>query len=229
MQLLLRQVMGGLVAVARGLPLAQYAKQPERTDAADGSPPAPRIKITGAVARAKRAVSAASKPIADRVQRHSQSEFKRLGINLRKEEPKLGKLIEAWRADNVERVTSLLEFERDELADILSKGEGKTVPELRLRIAERLDVSRAKADLLARDQVLTLNAQISKERQVAAGVTSYYWSTSNDERVRESHEAIDGERFDWDDPPDVDGEPAHPGEPVNCRCIAAPILPELDD
>ena len=32
----------------------------------------------------------------------------------------------------------------------------------------------------------------------------------------------------WDDPPEVDGEEAIPGDPYNCRCVAFPILDELD-
>lgn len=174
-------------------------------------------------------VGAASAGVAQKTLRHSQNEFRRLGIDLRQSEPHFGALIEEWRKVNVSRITSLGEFERHELTGILSSGYGKTVSELRGDIRERFDVTRAKADLLARDQVLTLNAQIGQARAVAAGITEFYWTTSGDERVRESHAAIDGERFEYDDPPEVDGEHVLPGEPINCRCVACPILPELED
>lgn len=227
MAMLIRHGVEALGRAVLGMPMSKFAKEAQRTDAADGG--GPRIPgADGIATAAKRSIRSVSKLLATRVQRHSQGEFKRLGIELRKE-PVFTKQIEAWRKVNVERVGSLLEFEHDELADILSKGWGKTVPELRQRIEERLEVSRNKADLLARDQVLTLNAQISHGRMAAAGITQAYWTTSKDERVRDSHAAMDGELFDIDDPPEVDGEKALPGEPILCRCVSSPRLPELEE
>jgi len=228
MALVIRQSIEQLGRAVLGMSLARFAKQAERTDAADGS--APGIPGAGAIVKAAKAKArATAQGLAEKVQRHSQGEFKRLGINLRKDEPALGGLIDDWRDQNVERVGSLLEFERDELADILSKGSRKTVADLRSDIEDRLEVSRAKADLLARDQVLTLNSQISHERMRAAGIEEAYWTTSGDERVRESHAEMDGVLFSIDDPPEVDGEAVLPGEPPQCRCISMPRLPELEE
>lgn len=228
MALVIRQSVDQLARAVLGMGLARFAKEVEHTDAADGG--APAIPGTSAIIKAAKArARAASQGIAVKIERHSKGEFKRLGINLRKEEPGFGHLIDDWRAQNVERVTSLVEFERDELLDILSKGSNKTVSQLRQTIEERLEVSRGKADLLARDQVLTLNSQISHERMRAAGIEEAFWVSSGDERVRESHAEMDGELFEIDDPPEVDGEKVLPGEPVLCRCISCPRLPELEN
>lgn len=228
MALVIRRSIEQLGRAVLGMPLGQFAQQAEHHDAADGG--APGIPgAAGIVKRAKAAARAVSVGLGGKVQRHSQNEFKRLGISLRRDEPAFGELIDEWRTANVARVGSLLEFERDELADILSKGANKTVADLRGVIEERLEVSRAKADYLARDQVTTLNSQISHERMRAAGVEEGYWTTSNDERVRDSHAEMDGELFSIDDPPEVDGEPALPGEPPLCRCITMPRLPELEE
>ncbi len=62
-----------------------------------------------------------------------------------------------------------------------------------------------------------------------AGITQYTWSTSKDERVRPSHAELEGEQFSYDDPPEVDGEPANPGEPILCRCVPLPVLDLGDD
>lgn len=233
MALVVRRGIETLGRAVLAMNLAAFAKASEavHTDAADGSPPErPKLPgFAGILGRAKTALSGASVGIAGKVQKNSQNEFKRLGIDLRQAEPKLGAQIDGWRKQNVERVTSLLEHERDELADILRKGANKTVEALRQDIEERLDVSRRKADLLARDQVLTLNAQITEARHKAAGIEEYVWTTAGDERVRESHEEVDGETFRWDDPPEIDGELVHPGQPINCRCIPFPVLPELED
>ena len=50
------------------------------------------------------------------------------------------------------------------------------------------------------------------------------WETSEDERVRASHAKLDGKVFDWDDLPVVDGVKTSPGRPINCRCVAVPII-----
>ncbi len=57
------------------------------------------------------------------------------------------------------------------------------------------------------------------------GAPPLYSENAGDERVRPSHEALDGTRQRWDDPP-AEG---HPGEPINCRCIAEPVLGPLFD
>ncbi len=228
MALVVRRGIETLGKAVLGMGLAKFAQQTERFDAPDGGAPGiPRAAAI--VTAAKAATRAASGGLALKVQKHSQNEFKRLGIKLRDAEPGLTQLVDVWRKQNVDRVTSLVEFERDQLADILSKGANKTTAELRQIIQDRLEVSRSKADLLARDQVLTLNSQISHSRMQAAGIEQAYWTTANDARVRDSHEAMDGQLFDVDDPPEVDGENVLPGEPVQCRCVSAPRLPELEE
>lgn len=167
--------------------------------------------------------------VAERTTRHSQTEFRRLGIRVRDGEPKLGKLIARWRKRNVSLVTKLFKSEAKKLEKLLTEGEGRTYKALAGEIQERLGIATRRAELIARDQVLTLNAQINQERQAAAGITEFAWTTAGDERVRQSHRELDGRRFKYADPPLVDGVKALPGEPVQCRCVAYPILPELED
>lgn len=214
MALAVRRVIDELGRAVLAMPLERYAKA-ETLDAADGDGP----KIGGPTEGGIRArIGGVSGNVAGKVQKHNDGELKRLGIDLRGAEPKLGGLIDKWRAENVDRVTSLTDFERAKLSEILAKGENKTVKELRERIQDRLEVSRQKADLIARDQVLKLNAKITRERQTAAGITEYIWTTSRDERVRATHEELDGETFSWDDPPvtNEQGDRNHPGEDYQC-------------
>ena len=76
------------------------------------------------------------------------------------------------------------------------------------------------AALIARDQIATLNGQLNRSRQTAAGITEFVWETMRDDRVRETHEELQGERFTWTD--GWDG--VFPGEPINCRCWARAIV-----
>jgi SPP1 gp7 family putative phage head morphogenesis protein len=102
---------------------------------------------------------------------------------------------------------------------------GKRVEDLRDLLRERAAVSESRAELIARDQTLKLNGQITATRQMRAGVERYTWSTSLDERVRPEHAALEGQSFSWLEPPEV----GHPGQDFQCRCIAVPSVDELDD
>jgi SPP1 gp7 family putative phage head morphogenesis protein len=169
----------------------------------------------------------ASAGVAEKAVRHSKQEFKRLGIEIR-DEPNLDRLRDSWRSDSAARVEKILARERDTIVQLLSDSEDRTPDELQDRIDDRLEVTKSKLDTAAHDDVLTLNGHLTRERQTSAGVTRFVWTTTGDERVRESHAEIDGQECDWDDPPLVDDEEAIPGDPYNCRCVAFPVLEELD-
>jgi SPP1 gp7 family putative phage head morphogenesis protein len=86
------------------------------------------------------------------------------------------------------------------------------------------DITENRAKLIARDQTAKMNSAFNQERQQQVGIEKYEWSTSEDERVRDSHADMDGEECSWDKPPMVDGEAVHPGEAINCRCVAIPVV-----
>ncbi len=93
-------------------------------------------------------------------------------------------------------------------------------------------ITKRHAALIARDQVMKYNANVTRARHEDAGITSYTWRTSEDERVRPDHEALDGQVFSYADPPvqdEASGETGNPGEGIQCRCTADPIIPGFDD
>lgn len=101
--------------------------------------------------------------------------------------------------------------------------QGSRWEDLRDALLERGGVSESRAELIARDQTLKLNGAINQAHQRSVGVEAYIWSTSGDERVRDSHADLDGKTFAWSAPP----EPGHPGEDFQCRCVALPIIADL--
>lgn len=105
-----------------------------------------------------------------------------------------------------------------------SFAEGLRYEELAKEIERIGGVTESRAELIARDQVGKLNSDFNRVRQTDLGIEEYEWSTSGDERVRDEHADLDGQTFRWDDPPS-DG---HPGEAVNCRCVAIPKF-KLDE
>ena len=98
------------------------------------------------------------------------------------------------------------------------------------------------ARFIARNAVSETLGELNKDRQVSAGVNLYTWQTAEDERVRPTHERLNGRQFSWTGTVTVDGvkyqeavDPTFsssgtiPGQPWNCRCVALPFIPELDD
>jgi SPP1 gp7 family putative phage head morphogenesis protein len=107
--------------------------------------------------------------------------------------------------------------------------EGLRVEVLAQELRDRYHVSNSRAELIARDQILKANSSINRHRQKSAGVTQYIWETAGDERVRETHAALDGSIQSWDTPPEVaPGRYEHPGGDYQCRCVAIPVIPEYE-
>ncbi len=175
--------------------------------------------------------------IGRRVSEHNASQLQRvIGIAIREADPGVAAQIEGFRAINVSRIKSLAGQELVEITQLLERTEaaGARVGTVAKEIRERFGVTKSKANLLARDQTLSLNAQIARVRQTNLGIESYVWTTAGDDRVRDGsegdtdHASLDGQTFRWDTPPDVgDGRALHPGEDYQCRCTAFPVLPEL--
>ena len=77
-----------------------------------------------------------------------------------------------------------------------------------------------RSKLIARDQTSKINGDLNQARQTKLGIEEYIWRTSGDERVREDHRENNGKVFRWDDPPPT----GHPGEDIQCRCVAQAII-----
>lgn len=141
-----------------------------------------------------------------------------------------------WVDENIQKIKSIPNDTLGSMQKIILDGfrEGKTVTAIQKEIQNEYSVTRRKAQLLARDQIATLNAQISKLQQEDAGCSKYKWSSSKDSRVRDCHRALDGKIFSWDDPPEMwyetksgrvyTGRYCHPGEDIACRCVAIPVF-----
>lgn len=171
--------------------------------------------------------------VGGRVSKKTRDEAKRVAGITRASQGADDSVIGAFRRRNLGLIRTLEAKQVDELGEVLDLAtrEGWPIDRLRRAVEERFEVARSHADLLARDQTLKLNAQLSQMRQTSVGITEYVWSTSNDERVREEHAELDGQRFSWTDPPasGPNGERWHPGEGYQCRCVAIAVVPWLEE
>ncbi len=168
---------------------------------------------------------------------HSREQWARqvkalLGVDLPRGDPSFARLMDRFRRENTALIVSLAQDHVERVHRVLKDaGAGTRVETVRKRIQTETGAVRSRATLIARDQVLSLNAQVTQERHKAAGVTEYIWRTSRDERVRERHRELDGTRQRYDEPPVVDertGRREHPGQDFQCRCTAEPVIPGFD-
>lgn len=142
----------------------------------------------------------------------------------------LDDVVKASVAENVQLIRSisqqyLLDVQGLVMRSIQSgRGMADIVPGLR-----RIEgVTRRRADTIARDQVSKATAAINRTRAQAAGIRKFKWRHSGGGRdPRRLHQEMDGNIYSYDDPPVIDertGERGLPGEAINCRCFAVPVL-----
>lgn len=94
------------------------------------------------------------------------------------------------------------------------------------------DKSKASARMIARTEVSKTQTELTRVRAENIGINWYIWRTSEDQRVRSSHEHMEDVLIRWSEPPSpeaLDGQPHtfghyHAGEIFNCRCYPEPVV-----
>lgn len=118
--------------------------------------------------------------------------------------------------DNVDLIKDISEEQRVKIREELINPSSDD--KLSERLAVILSASENRSRLIARDQTSKIHSALARARHAAAGATEYFWRTSGDERVRKSHRARDGKKQSYET------ADLHPGDDVQCRCVADPIL-----
>lgn len=111
----------------------------------------------------------------------------------------------------------------DEVQSALLEGleRGQSPQQMAARLRERVSVSKSRALLISRNELGSAMASGSRAAQEDAGVKEFIWRCASDSRVRPEHQARNGKKYRWDNPPN--GE--IPGSAINCRCVALAVLP----
>jgi len=110
---------------------------------------------------------------------------------------------------------------------------GLRVEEVSQMLQEDFGYAEHRANLIARDQTLKHNADLTQSRHVELGVERYTWiavgGSSGDGRTRDRHKELHGQVFKYGEPPVVDfktGRREPPGRDFQCRCTARPEIPQ---
>jgi len=159
-------------------------------------------------------------------QRFYTSMEQAVGLNLQNiiQDEDLNDILRATTRENVNLINSIPDEYLKNIESIVFTGttRGTKFGSMMTQIAKAGRVSNNKAKLIARDQTTKLNSALNQQRQQNLGIEEYVWITAQDgDRVRESHRKNHGKTFRWDRPPKETG---HPGNDINCRCVAKPII-----
>ena len=172
-------------------------------------------------------------------------------IDMRNYEPWLKSMMTSFLKEGVSLVKDLSVKTEKELFTLIQRDikQGKRVETIKKEIltgtklkAGYFNSVKTRAELIARDQVGKLNGQLNRMRQKDIGITLYIWRTSDDERVRGTHEPLNGKVCSWEDPTiyadsveeamegkwksrsSINGFIGEPGEDYQCRCNGEPVF-----
>ena len=109
---------------------------------------------------------------------------------------------------------------------------GRRATDIAEDIRKRFPVStESNINLIARTEVSKTSTALTQARSEDIGLAWYIWRTSEDSRVRNSHEHMEDVLIKWTDPPSperlVDEKSVglyHAGCVFNCRCYPEPVI-----
>lgn len=144
------------------------------------------------------------------------------GVDLIGFEEWIDDYIQSSITQNVSYIKSIEEQYHSKVETVVYEGvkNGTSTKEIREQIVKAFHVSESKAQFLAVDQSGSIHGQLVAKRHQEMGVKKFEWSDSNDERVRKTHKALDGNVYSYKQPPSE----GLPGTPYRCRCTAYPIF-----
>ena len=148
------------------------------------------------------------------------------GVDVFTHEPWLSDQLDLFAQQNVDLITNLTDKALGDIKGIVTRGfaGGINLKDMSGQLKDRIGFTKNRAKLIARDQTSKLNGQLTQLRQTQNGISKYQWATAGDERVRPSHAEKEGNIYSWDNPP---ADTGNPGDDINCRCVAIPILEDL--
>lgn len=140
--------------------------------------------------------------------------------------PNIAERVNTLTAGNVQLIKSIRSQYLDKVQNAVMQAmvKGTLNKDLAAQIKDLGKTTEKRAMFIARDQSSKLNAALTQARHEEVGIKKYMWSTSGDERVRESHAEKDGQIFEYANPP---ADTGHPGHDFNCRCVQIPVLDDV--
>lgn len=141
----------------------------------------------------------------------------------------LKETLTAAAKQNVSLIKSIPEKYLHDIAQAVLRSvtTGNGLSDLLPKLAERGEITKRRARLIAEDQTRKTYSAINKQRMTKLGLDEFEWLHSGGgKHPRELHQSYNGRVFKFSDPPVIDegnGERGLPGDAPNCRCKAIPV------
>lgn len=230
----LRAEVAALEAITSALLLPALERLIARADALDDDIPRITEEMRRRWARRSRRWRSLAERMAARLSRFNLAQIRNqfeavLTVDVVRSEPWLAAELDTWATTNVGLIQGIGDTAIDQMALLVTERvrSGNVGRSLVKAVEERLEVSRSRATLIARDQTGKLNGRLTQLRQENLGIGGYIWRTVGDARVRDSHARLNRTKHRWSDPGPANGH--HPGGDYQCRCWAEPVLDEFAD
>lgn len=135
----------------------------------------------------------------------------------------VSRTLESVLAENVGLIRSVSEQMRNGISGAVFRGlqSRSTATEVAREIRKLAKVGKARADLIAADQLQKLTSTLDEERQKQIGLDEFVWAHSGKKHPRPHHKARDGVHFKWDS---VVAKTDPPGRAIRCGCKARAVV-----
>lgn len=158
-----------------------------------------------------------------------------IGVNVALPGTDMSANVDAWAEENTALITNLAQSYLSKVTTAVNSGfrDGLSWRDISKNIQSETGVAKRRADLIARDQVATMNMQVTKQRAADLDIKQFVWRTMEDQRVRgnpsgrypkanPSHYVRNGKTYNWSD--GAGARDTFPGQAINCRCYAANVI-----
>jgi SPP1 gp7 family putative phage head morphogenesis protein len=137
---------------------------------------------------------------------------------------------QAVRAENVNLIKSIAQQHLTQVETLVMQSvqQGRDLGALTQELTARYGVTKRRAAFIAKDQNNKATATMTRVRHLELGITQAKWlHSAGGKHPRPEHVAFSGKVYQIANGHDFgDGEgPVWPGQPINCRCVAIPIVP----
>lgn len=137
-------------------------------------------------------------------------------------------LIQTYVQRNASLIKSLSDDVVKRVEQIVYDGKlnGWSATRVSKELQKQLKIAQGRANLIATDQLSSLNADLNQYRNEALGLKKYVWVHRRDDRTRPLHRKLGEERrvYTYGKPTDAEGG-LPPGKNIRCRCVASPLIP----
>lgn len=154
----------------------------------------------------------------------AQDKLNKAFANLMKEEKIFKPILDKFQ-QNVKLIKNIPDYVAERLKSAYEKGISFRGNEIEKFLQSELG---KRAKLIVRTESSKLSSALTETRARTLGIPAYIWSTSSDQRVRPSHQFMDGTMVFWNTTLTLDKMQGHAGEFPNCRCVGIPVV-ELED